>query len=94
MGQAEAAAQAQGAEMTKPAWKVCNERRKVIAYAQRLARSGQHSDHATIIPLLEGLEGYEIARERLEQRAIRVQLDRLCAMARDRETMKVTRVRG
>ena len=63
-------------------WKTYHKRRQVVYRAQQLARSGQHADHTTIIPLLEGLEGFEAARERLEERALRGQLDQLCAMAR------------
>jgi hypothetical protein len=63
-------------------WKTYNERHKVVQQAQRLARSGQHADHTTIIPLLQDLEGFEAARVRLEERALRSQLDRLCAIAR------------
>ena len=68
--------------MTSTSWKTYHKRRQVVYQAQRLARSGQHADHTTIVPLLEGLEGFEAARERLEERALRMQLDRLCGMAR------------
>ena len=54
---------------------------QVVRQAQRLARSGGHADHSTIIPLLQHMEGFEAMRERLEGWAIRAQLDRLCAMA-------------
>ena len=64
-------------------WRHYNNRGKVVIQAQRLARSGQHADHTTIVPLLEHLDGFEAARARLEDRALRFQLDRLCAMARD-----------
>ncbi len=63
-------------------WRTYNQRGLVVRQAQRLARSGQHVDHTTIIPLLESLEGFAAARGRLEDRAVRVQLDRLCVMAR------------
>ena len=62
-------------------WKTYHKRAQVVELARRLARSGHHADHTTILPLLEGLEGYKSARIRLEDRAIRSQLDRLCAMA-------------
>lgn len=62
-------------------WKTYNNRGKVVKQAQRLARSGQHADHTTIIPILEHLDGFDAARVRLEDRAVRVQLDRLCALA-------------
>ena len=64
-------------------WRTYNERHKVVQQAQRLARSGQYADHTAILPLLEGMEGFEAARARLEEPAIRVQLDRLCAAARN-----------
>ena len=62
--------------------KIYRQRAQVVKLAQRLARSGQHTDHTTILPLLEDLEGFEAAQIRLEDYAIRSQLDRLCAMAR------------
>ena len=68
--------------MTRGNWKTYNERHKVVAEAQRLARSGQYPDHASIIPRLQDMNGFEAARARLEDRPIRAQLDRLCAMAR------------
>ena len=64
-------------------WKTYNERHKVVQQAQRLARSGQHADHTTILPLLQPMAGFEVARVRLEDRAMRLQLDRLCAAARN-----------
>ncbi len=64
-------------------WRTYNERHKVLARAQQLARSGQHADHKTIIQALAHMDGFEVARARLEEGAIRLQLDRLCAMARD-----------
>ncbi len=63
-------------------WRTYSERHKVMARAQELARSGQHADHTTIIPALVHMAGFEAARVRLEEKAIRFQLDRLCAMAR------------
>ncbi len=64
-------------------WKTYNDRGKVVMQAQRLARSGQYADHKAILPLLERMEGFEAARARLEEPAIQVQLDRLCAAARN-----------
>jgi hypothetical protein len=55
----------------------------VIKLAQQRARSGQHADHTTIIPLLQDMEGFEAARMWLEAPAMRLQLDRLCAAARN-----------
>ncbi len=69
--------------MTRGNWKTYNERHKVVQQAQRLARSGQYADHTAIIPLLQHMEGFEAARTRLEEPAMRVQLDRLCAAARN-----------
>ena len=62
-------------------WRTYSERQKVVAEAQRFARSGQYPDHASIIPLLQDMKGFEAARVRLEERVVRSQLDRLCAMA-------------
>ena len=58
-------------------------RARVVRQAQKLARSGQYSDLAAILPELEPLEGFAAARERFEDRALRAQFDRLCAMSRD-----------
>lgn len=69
--------------MKSTSWKTYNERHKVVQQAQRLARSGQHADHTTILPLLQHMEGFEAARARLEDRAMRLQLDQLCAAARN-----------
>ncbi len=69
--------------MKRTSWRTYNARHKVIAQAQRLARSGQHTDHTTIIPQLAHMEGFEAARARFEERAIRAQLDKLCVMARN-----------
>src|SRR3712207_6543056 len=63
-------------------WKSLYRRGQVVREAQRLARSGQYADHATIIPQLERMEDFETARARLEERAFRAQLDWLCTMAR------------
>jgi hypothetical protein len=59
------------------------QRASVVRHAQDLARSGRYSDLAAILPELEPLEGFAAARERLEDRAMRAQFDRLCAMSRD-----------
>ena len=58
-------------------------RARLMTHARDLARSGVHADHTTIMPLLEGMEEFAAIRDRFEWRAIRAQLDRLCAMARD-----------
>ena len=57
------------------------QRARVAEVARDLARSGLHADHTSIIPQLEAVEGF--ARDRFEGYAIRAQLDRLCAMARN-----------
>ncbi len=57
------------------------QRSRLLQSARELARSGQHRDHTTILPLLEGLDGFADARLRLEERGVRAQLDRLCAAA-------------
>ena len=57
-------------------------RKKVLDHARQLARSGAHPDHTSIIPQLESLEGFGVARDRVEERAFRLQLDRICAMVR------------
>ena len=61
---------------------LCRRRRKVLNYARGLARSGEHVDHQTIILYLAALEDFEAVRGVFADRAICVQLDRLCAMAR------------
>ena len=58
------------------------ERGKLLNFARELARSGQHPNHRSIIAQLDALEEFENARDRLEDSAIRLQLDRLCALAR------------
>jgi hypothetical protein len=65
------------------------QRARLVKHAQQLARSGQHADHTTIIPLLRDMEGFEAARDWLEARTMRLQLDRLCAASRDQNTPKV-----
>ncbi len=70
-------------------WRTYNERHKVTKLAQQLARSGQHADHTTIIPLLRDMEGFEAARIWFEAPAMRLQLDRLCAASRDQNIPKV-----
>lgn len=53
-------------------------RAKVLNRARDLARSGQHTNHKSIIEQMEPLD--VVARNRLQD--IRFQLDRLCALAR------------
>ncbi len=61
----------------------------MVARAQQLARSGQHADLTTIIPLLRNMEGFEAACILFETPAMRLQLDRLCAASRDQNIPKV-----
>lgn len=55
-------------------------RKRVLDAARDLARSGQHPDHKSIIPQIESMEGFAETRDRLKD--IRLQLDRLCALAK------------
>jgi hypothetical protein len=66
-------------------WRTSYQCGRIVREAQRLARSGRHTDCTGIIRELEAVVGFDTARERLEDRALRAlraQLDRLCAMAR------------
>jgi hypothetical protein len=60
------------------------QRRKVMEQARKLARTGAHADHTTILPCLETLEGFAEARDKLDDRVFKAQLDRLCALAQGR----------
>src|SRR5918993_1571166 len=55
---------------------------KLLNHARALARSGGHADHKSIIPHLEAVDGFAEVRSRIEERAFRAQLDRICALAR------------
>lgn len=68
--------------MRAPPWRTRAQRTKVLELARDLARSGGHPDHTSILAELEPMEGFAEARVRLEESAIRLQLDRLCALAR------------
>jgi hypothetical protein len=57
-------------------------RGKLLNHARDLARSGAHPDHKSIIPHLEALEGFSDVRSHFEDRTLRTQLDRLCALSR------------
>ncbi len=57
-------------------------RGKLLNHARDLARSGAHPDHKSIIPHLEALEGFSDVRSHIEDRTLRTQLDRLCALSR------------
>src|SRR5215203_5049085 len=58
------------------------QRGRMLNYARILARSGGHSDHESIIPLLTAREDGATVRRWLEDRAFRTQLDKLCDLAR------------
>jgi hypothetical protein len=62
-------------ESVMPGSKPCRER-------LRLRGSGAHPDHKSIIPHLEALEGFSDVRSHFEDRTLRTQLDRLCALSR------------
>jgi hypothetical protein len=57
------------------------QRDRVVRYARILARSGRYADVLALLPDLVLLEGFTAARERLADRALRVQINRLCTMA-------------
>ena len=69
-------------------WKDQRRRGQVIEQARRLARSGLHADHATIMRELEGVDGFAAARGRMEDQAIRSQLDKLCTLAQGRRPVE------
>ena len=50
--------------------------------ARELARSGHHRDHNSIEQQLRSLEEFPAARQWIEDRRFRAQLDKLCADAR------------
>jgi phosphoenolpyruvate-protein kinase (PTS system EI component) len=60
------------------------QRSKLLNQARELARTGAHADHRSILPCLESVEGFAEARDKLEDRSFKVQLDRLCALAQGR----------
>jgi uncharacterized membrane protein len=60
------------------------QRHKLLEQARRLARTGAHADHTSVIAELQAEEGFNEARTRLEDRAFKAQLDRLCALAQGR----------
>ena len=83
MGQAETEAGAWERVMGKVhSGVILRQRAKLLNHARQLARSGAHPDHTSILRHLESLEGFSDARSRLEDRAFRTQLDRVCALAR------------
>ena len=71
--------------MTKASNQVIyRQRGKLLAHARKLARTGVHKDHRSILPHLEALDGFADTRVRPEERAFQAQLDRLCALAQGR----------
>jgi hypothetical protein len=56
-------------------------RKRLLDVARDLARSGQHPDHTSVIAELEVMEGFAEARGWFEGSAMRLQLNRLCAVA-------------
>jgi hypothetical protein len=68
--------------MPGSAWKNYTPRRRLMEHARDLARSGEHADHRSIIAHMQTLDGFAAVRAQLEDRAIRFQLDSLCAVSR------------
>jgi hypothetical protein len=66
--------------MKAPTWRSTAKRKRLLDVARDLARSGQHSDHKSVIEQLEATEGFAEVRGWLEGSAMRLQLDRLCAL--------------
>ncbi len=64
-------------------WAEHQQRRAVLAHARALARSGQYPGSESIIAELQSMDGFEVARARLEEPEVREQLDRLCDVARN-----------
>ena len=60
-----------------------NQRAMLLNRARELARTGRHADHRSIITHLETVEGFADAGGQVGHRAFILQLDRLCAMARN-----------
>jgi hypothetical protein len=59
-------------------------RKRLLDVARDLARSGQHPDHTSVLAELEVMEGFAEARGWFEGSAMRLQLNRLCAVAQTR----------
>jgi hypothetical protein len=67
------------------------QRDRVIRIARNLARSGRYPNVLALLPELELLDGFADARERFEDRALRAQLEWLCATAQDRSSVVIRR---
>jgi hypothetical protein len=66
--------------MKAPTWRSTAQRKRLLDVARDLARSGQHPNHKSVIEQLEATEGFAEVRGWLEGSAMRLQLDRLCAL--------------
>ena len=67
--------------MMKPPTHIATAQRKRLLDAARdLARSGGHADHKSIFALIETMDGFSDARDRLQ--VIRSQIDHLCTLAK------------
>ncbi len=68
-------------------WTKEQQRRAILERARELALSGQYPGSESIIAELQAMEGFELARARLEELEVREQLDRLCDLARTSEAL-------
>jgi hypothetical protein len=66
--------------MKQPTHIASGRRKRLLDVARDLARSGHHPDHKSVIEQLEATEGFAEVRGWLEGPAMRLQLDRLCAL--------------
>lgn len=66
---------------TKPFWKAHLGRTQLLSRARKLARSGRHPDHRSIIVQMELDDGFGDAHRLLVRPAISAQLDKLCTLA-------------
>ena len=60
------------------------QRREILKLARALARSGQHSDYSSIETALRKVEGFDAAQRWFADWTFRAQLNKLCALARDK----------
>jgi hypothetical protein len=60
---------------------VHKQRRDVLKHARALARSGQHADFASIMAVLQEIEGFDTAQHWFADWSFRAQLNRLCTLA-------------
>jgi hypothetical protein len=59
--------------------------------ARKLARSGSFADHEAVRAAIEHTDDFQTARRWFEDSRFRVQLDRLCAMAREPKIAEETK---